>query len=126
MPVVNQLTSYIERVGNLADTADLDRQCRNYLAFYQCTAAYTPCNETTMKIYAFCENSCEITNQLTVRCLNFTQVDPNLIQYISQFNCSNPLTYASSLTLDFYQEPPDDMCNAIFEHLSKHTDNEDM
>jgi len=118
VPITTQLVSFIAEVGMSADNLNIEipTECLNFLTFYQCSATYTPCNGTSKKIYSFCENSCDIINKLTQLCLNFTR-DP----YISQFNCSNPLTYTSSLTLDFYEEPPDDICNATLRLLGKHT-----
>ena len=73
-----------------------------------------------MKIYSFCENSCDSVNELTMECLSFAEVDQSVLMYLLQFNCSNPLTYASSLTLDFYEKPPDEICNATLSLLGKH------
>ena len=94
------------------------QECLNLVAFYQCIGTYTPCNTTSMKIYTFCEDSCTAISNLLLKCLvNISSIDPVALQYLTQFNCSNPLTYSSSLTLDYYESPSDEICSAVRSNL---------
>ena len=121
VPVVNPFTSYVERVRALVNIAGFKEECQGFLTYYRCAAQFTPCNETSMKIYSLCENSCEIIVRVANKCLEFAAMDQNLKKYISEFNCSNPLTYTSPLTMDFYQKPPDEMCNKMLNIFGRYT-----
>ena len=113
LPVTDQLSMPITQVSSLSSNVSLSEECIRFFAFYQCIGTYTPCNATSMKIYAFCQDSCSTINSLAIQCLRFTTIDTRLQQYLLQFNCSNPLTYTSSLTLDYYDSPDDEMCSAL-------------
>ena len=113
LAITSQLNVHIQRISLLSSSASLSQECVNFIAFYQCIGSYTPCNPTSMKIYTFCENTCNVINSLVLKCFDFTNVDLALLQYFAQFNCFNPLTYSSSLTLDYYESANDEMCSAL-------------
>ena len=115
--ITSQINIHIQRISSLSSNASITQECTNFIAFYQCIGTYTPCNATSMKIYTFCEGICNIVNSLVVKCFDFTKIDPALLEYFAQFNCSNPLTFSSSLTLDYYESPDDEMCSALRNYL---------
>ena len=113
-----QLRGTLEQVTLLSLNASIQQEnCAEFFAYYQCIGSYTPCDATSMKIYTFCENTCDAINRYALRCLNFTKIDPASLQYLLGFNCSNPLTYTSSLTLDYYEAPNDEICSAVQSYL---------
>lgn len=118
-PVTNQLSMHIARISTLAlnGSTSLGQECASFFAFYQCIGSYTPCNVTSMKIYSFCKDSCNTINTLALKCLEFASIDPEVLLYLVQFDCFDPQTYTSSLTLDYYESPGDEMCNALSMYL---------
>ncbi|XP_065911887.1 tyrosine-protein kinase Mer-like isoform X2 [Dysidea avara] len=115
--VVTQLGKITEPIGAIIDNEGIPRNCRPFLAFYQCYADYTPCNATSMKIFSFCENICDAFSQFSSQCLNFVSLSGQLKYYYEQFDCTNPLTFTSTLTLDFYQKSSDEICDAAVDYL---------
>ena len=108
---------HVAQISMLSSNVSVREECAEYFAYYQCVGSYTPCNATSMKIYTLCENSCDTINRLTLKCLDFASIDQRILQYLTQFDCSNPLTYTTSLTLDYYDTPDDDMCSAVRKYL---------
>ena len=95
-------------------SGSITQQCSNLVAFYQCIGTYTPCNATSMKVFTFCRDSCDAIGNLVLNCLvNTSSINRVALQYLAQFNCTNPLTYSSSLTLDYYEYPGDEICSAV-------------
>ena len=115
--ITSQINIHIQGINSLSSDASITQECTNFIALYQCIGSFTPCNATSMKIYTFCEDTCNIINNLVVKCFDFTGIDDALLEYFAQFNCSNPLTYSSSLTLDYYESPDDKTCNALCNYL---------
>lgn len=113
----SQLRTTLEQVTLLSSNASIAQDCVDFFAYYQCIGSYTPCDAASMKIYTFCEDTCSAINSYALRCLNFTKVDPALLQYLLGFDCSDPLTYTSSLTLDYYEPPNDEICSAVHSYL---------
>ena len=107
------LNVHVKRISELFTNASLMQDCTDFIAFYQCLGSYTPCNPTTLKIYDFCEDACDIINKYAQKCFDFIYADPALLMYFAQFNCSNPLTFTSSLTLNYYEPPTDEICDPI-------------
>ena len=103
-------------LGGISST--MAQECSNLIAYYQCISTYSPCNSTSMKAYTFCKDSCDVIGNLLLKCLgDISSIDPVALQYLMQLNCSNPLTYSSSLTLDYYESPNDEICSAVRSYL---------
>ena len=113
-----QLRATLKQVTLLSFNASIEQDvCTDFFAYYQCVGSYTPCNATSMKIYTFCEDTCDAINRFAISCLDFTKIDQAALEYLLGFNCSNPLSYTSSLTLDYYVSPNDEICSAVHSYL---------
>ena len=115
--IAAQIRMHIARVSFLSSNTSTPQECTDFFGFYQCIGTLTPCNKTSMKIYTICQDTCNMVTSLLTKCLDFTRIDPLLLEYFANFNCSNPLTYSSSLTLEYYEPPNDEICNALSEHF---------
>ena len=118
-PPISELLKIELLLGGISSSSGtIAQECSNLVAFYQCIGTYTPCNSTSMKVYTFCKDSCDAISNLVLKCLgDISSINPVALQYLAQFNCSNPLTYSSSLTLDYYESPNDEICSAVRSYL---------
>lgn len=120
-PPISELFRINLLLGGISSSGgSIGQECSNLVAFYQCIGTLTPCNATSMKIFTFCKDSCHAVSNLVLNCVtDISSIDPVALRYLAQFNCTNPLTYSSSLTLDYYEYPSDEICSAVRSFLGK-------
>lgn len=119
LAITSRINTFMSQISMLSSNVNITLDCISLFGFYQCLGSFSPCNAATMKLYTFCDDTCSIINNLIQKCLRFTSIDPVLDQYFSYFNCSNPLTYSSSLSLDYYEPPNDEICSALRDYLGE-------